>query len=237
MRRYVIAGNWKMNKTFTEADDFISDISEFIDDNEEFMDDVEVLIFPPSLYLELATDYTDSTEIFIGAQDVSSHESGAYTGEISAEMLNSMETLFCLVGHSERRKYHYETDEMVNAKVKQLLKNSISPIICIGETEKERAENKTDEVILKQLKGAFEGIDFDEDTDIYLAYEPVWAIGTGKTATPQMAQEVHALIRKWIKERFNEKISNDMPILYGGSVKPENIKILLEQEDIDLILN
>jgi len=229
MRKIIIAGNWKMNKTFPEAQDFFVDITEYMKDKD--CGNTEVLICPPALFLELATDFSVESKLNVGAQNVSNVASGAHTGEISAAMLNSVECDYCLVGHSERRKYYGETDSMVNTKIKLLQENNIIPVVCIGETLEEREIGITKDVIVNQLEGAFQEIEMDED--IVLAYEPVWAIGTGMTASPQQAQEIHSLIRSWLIEHYGQEISDQISILYGGSVKPENIKELLQQPDID----
>lgn len=159
------------------------------------------------------------------------HDSGAYTGEISAPMLNSMDIPYCIIGHSERRKYYHETDEMINTKLKQLHANEIVPILCIGETLVEREKDITKDVIISQLEGGLKGVSISDN--VVIAYEPVWAIGTGKTATPEQAQEIHSLIRNWLTEEYSVKVSENTSILYGGSMKPENVKELLQQSDID----
>ncbi len=232
MRKYVIAGNWKMNKTFEQTDDYLEGLAEYVFENDDDMQLIIPIVCPPAVYLEMATDFAEDRSFFVGAQDVSEHEFGAYTGEISAPMLHAMAVSFCIVGHSERRKYHNETDQMVNGKIKALHKQDIIPIVCIGETEEERRDRLTEEVLERQLKGAFEDID-PENGDFVVAYEPVWAIGTGKTATPDIAQDAHSFIRNWLKGRFGEKLASEIQILYGGSVNPGNIVTLLSQEDID----
>lgn len=229
MRKKIIAGNWKMNKTFSEAQDFISDITDYL--NDVRCHNTEAIICPPALFLELATDFSVESKLNIGAQNVSYAESGAHTGEISAAMLSSIECDYCIIGHSERRKSYGETDEMVNTKIKLLQKNNLIPIVCVGETLEEREIGIIKDVIVNQLEGAFNNISIEND--IILAYEPVWAIGTGKTATPQQAQEIHSLIRSWLIEHYSQEIADEIPILYGGSVKPDNIKELLLQPDID----
>lgn len=229
MKKIIIAGNWKMNKNFNESEDFLDDLTGYL--QEKDLKNVEVVVCPPALFLELATDYADESQLRIGGQNVSSFDSGAYTGEISAEMLASIDCDYCIIGHSERRKYFNDTDDVVNAKLVQLQKNEIIPIVCVGETLEEREAGITKDVVAGQLEGAFRNINIEDD--IVLAYEPVWAIGTGKTATPTQAQEIHSLIRNWLIENYNHSIAESTPILYGGSVKPENIKDLLSQPDID----
>ncbi|MCF7920060.1 MAG: triose-phosphate isomerase [Candidatus Cloacimonetes bacterium] len=229
MRKIYLAGNWKMNKTFQEADDFLYELGEYLE--EKTLRNVEAIICPPFPYLELVTDMAEELPLSCGAQNVSEYKSGAYTGEISAEMLSSMEVEYCITGHSERRNIFGESNSVVNAKIKQLQEHFIIPILCIGEKLEERDAGKTDEVVLSQLQGSLKDIKIDGN--LFIAYEPVWAIGTGKTATPQQAQEVHKLIREWLRENYGEDVAADIPILYGGSVKPGNLKELLREADID----
>ena len=229
MRKTIIAGNWKMNKSFSETDDFLFEITDYLRGKD--LGNVEVVICPPFLYIEMASDFANEGNIYIGAQNVSSHESGAFTGEISAPMLRSMDINYCIIGHSERRKYFKESDELINQKLKTLLDNDIIPIVCIGETLEQREKGITKEIVLNQLKGVLRDIEINDN--VVIAYEPVWAIGTGKTATPQQAQEIQYMIRKWIVENYSQKVADQTPILYGGSMKPENIKELLLQLDID----
>ena len=235
MRTYVIAGNWKMNKSFSDTDDYLEGLADYVNENNEDMQKIVPIVCPPAVYLEMATDFAEDRDFFVGAQDVSEHESGAYTGEISAPMLKSLVVDYCIVGHSERRKYHQESDQIVNNKIKALQKQEITPIVCIGETEEERRDRKTEEVLERQLTGGFKDID-PEDGRFIIAYEPIWAIGTGKTATPDIAQEAHAFIRNWLKGRFGEELAGELQLLYGGSVNPGNIEALLTQEDIDGVL-
>jgi len=229
MRKTIIAGNWKMNMLFPEVEDFLFELSDNLENLK--LDLVEVIICPPYPYLELSSDIANDSKFHIGAQNVNDNLSGAFTGEISAPMLDSMDIDFCIIGHSERRKYYLESDEVINAKLNRLHENEIIPIVCVGETLEQREQGITQDIILKQLAGAFKGIEIDGN--VVIAYEPVWAIGTGKTATPQQAQEIHLLIRKWLKDNYSQGISEDTSILYGGSMKPENVKELLEQPDID----
>ncbi len=229
MRKTIIAGNWKMNKSFSETDDFLFEITDYLRGKD--LGNVEVVICPPFLYIEMASDFANEGNIYIGAQNVSSHEVGAFTGEISAPMLRSMDINYCIIGHSERRKYFKESDELINQKLKTLLDNDIIPIVCIGETLEQREKGITKEIVLNQLKGVLRDIEINDN--VVIAYEPVWAIGTGKTATPQQAQEIQYMIRKWIVENYSQKVADQTPILYGGSMKPENIKELLLQPDID----
>jgi len=232
MRKHIVAGNWKMNKTFEEADTLISDIIEkleaiTLDPN------TKVIICPPFPYLEMASDYSDDSYFQVGAQNVSDQESGAYTGEVSAAMLESMELDYCIVGHSERRAYYHETDEIVARKVNQLLAHNLSPIVCCGEVLEEREANKQFDVVKKQLTDGLFHLTAEQFADIVIAYEPVWAIGTGKTATPEQAQEMHAFIRNLIAEKYGKEVANDTSILYGGSCKPSNAKELFANPDVD----
>ena len=192
MRKIIIAGNWKMNMLFPEVEDFLFELSDNLEKSK--FDKVEVIICPPSPYLELSSDIANDSKFHIGAQNVNDNSSGAFTGEISASMLDSMDIDFCIIGHSERRKYYFESDEMINAKLKRLHENEIIPIVCIGETLEQREKGITQDIILGQLEGAFKNIKIDGN--VVIAYEPVWAIGTGKTATPQQAQEIHCINKK-----------------------------------------
>jgi len=229
MRKTIIAGNWKMNMLFPEVEDFLFELSDNIE--EKGLDSVEVVICPPALYLELSSDIANDSKFHIGAQNVNENKNGAYTGEISAAMLRSMDLKYCIIGHSERREFYSETDKVINAKLKKLHENEIIPIFCIGETLEQREQGITKDIILSQLNGGLKDIIIDNN--VVIAYEPIWAIGTGKTATSHQAQEIHALIRGWLEENYSKDISEKTSILYGGSMKPENVKELLNQPDID----
>lgn len=229
MRDLIIAGNWKMNKAFSETEEFLLELTKQTDDKQ--LNDVKIIICPPSLYFEICSDFTQDREISIGAQNVSEHEFGAYTGEISAPMLSSMDLDNCIVGHSERRKYFAESDKIVNSKIKSLLEYDIDPIVCIGESLSQREKGITKDVIQQQLSGTFKDIDLN--SNIIIAYEPIWAIGTGKTASSKQAQEIHKFIRNWIKKEYSNKVAEEVHILYGGSMKPHNIEELIKQPDID----
>ncbi len=229
MRKTVIAANWKMNKLFYEVEDFLIELCDFED--ETYLGDVSVIVFPPAVYLEMANDITNEGHAIIGAQNIYQEECGAFTGEISAPMLKSIDIDYCLVGHSERRKYFLETDETVNKKIKILLQNDMNIVFCLGETLEQREAGITQKIVLEQLQKGL--ADIKSLHNIIIAYEPVWAIGTGKTATPEQAQEIHCLIRKWLWDNYSDQTAEETSILYGGSVTPENIKDLLEQTDID----
>lgn len=232
MRKHIVAGNWKMNKTFEQADDLINEIVEKLETTE--LDRNTLLILcPPFPYLEMTSDYANDSYFMVGAQDVSSHEEGAYTGEISAAMLDSMDLDYCIVGHSERRQYHGESNALVAAKVDQLLKHDIKPIVCCGEVLAERESGKQFDVVKQQIVEGLFHLSAEQFSDIVIAYEPVWAIGTGKTATPEQAQEIHAFIRNLIAEKYGKDVAEDTTILYGGSCKPSNAKEIFAQADVD----
>ena len=232
MRKHIVAGNWKMNKTFEEADELINDIKDQLE-GITLDRNTQVIICPPFPFLEMATDYSEESYFAVGAQNVSDQESGAYTGEVSAAMLESMELEYCIVGHSERRAYYHETDEIVARKVDQLLKHGISPIVCCGEVLEERESNRQFEVVKKQITDGLFHLTAEQFANIIIAYEPVWAIGTGKTATPEQAQEIHAFIRGLIAEKYGQAVADETSILYGGSCKPGNAKELFANPDVD----
>ena len=237
MRRRIVAGNWKMNKNFQQAEDLFDELVDLLKNGQN--KDTDVIVCPPSLYIEMAHDLScdeeDGNEVFygVGAQNVNEHESGAYTGEISAGMLTSMGVEYCIVGHSERRRYYGETDALVAQKIESLLQNDIIPIVCIGETLEEREIGKAFEVIERQLEEGMFNLKPLDFVKLIIAYEPVWAIGTGKTATPEQAQEIHAHIRKCIQEKYGKAVSSTIPLLYGGSCNPKTAPELFAQEDID----
>ena len=231
MRKQIVAGNWKMNKTFSEADDLINEIIEISSDIN--LDNVGVVLCPPFVYLELATDITDETEIAVGAQNVSNYEFGAYTGEISAPMLKSMDVEYCIIGHSERRKYFNESSKLLAEKVNILLKNDIIPIFCCGELLPEREANKHFNIVEKQITDALWHLDPEQFKKIVLAYEPVWAIGTGVNATPEQAQEMHSFIRDIISKKYGDEVAENTTILYGGSCNSKNAKELFANPDVD----
>jgi triosephosphate isomerase len=231
MRKQIVAGNWKMNKTFQEADDLINELVEFITSND--IGDIGVIICPPAPYLELASDSASESDLFVGAQNVSDHESGAYTGEISAVMLESMNIDYCIIGHSERRKYYHESNEMLSEKVNRAIESSIQPIFCCGELLPEREAGEYFDVVKAQLEESLFHLKEEDFEDVVIAYEPVWAIGTGVTATSDQAQEMHAFIRSLIKEKYNEDVAENTTILYGGSCNPNNARELFANKDVD----
>ena len=231
MRRNIVAGNWKMNNDFPQADDLINNIAEELRKFDTA--DVDVVICPPFTYLELVSDVSEDGDFFTGAQNVSKFDNGAYTGEISATMLKSLGVDYCIVGHSERRKYFGETDQDVALKVDKLLAQDITPIVCVGESLHEREAGRHFEVIKKQVEGGLFHLNTDAIQKCIIAYEPVWAIGTGKTATKEQAQEVHAFIRNLIVEKYSDDVAQEISILYGGSCNAKNAKDLFAMQDVD----
>ncbi|TDF73405.1 triose-phosphate isomerase [Candidatus Syntrophosphaera thermopropionivorans] len=231
MRQLIIAGNWKMHKDAQSTEDFCNALAQYLVTHKQMR--VLPLIAPAYPFLEKALKILNGLPVEVAAQDVSYHLEGAYTGEVSANQLSSLGLHYCIVGHSERRQYHSETDAMVRDKQLRLREQSMIPIVCLGETLSQRQAGKTQEVILSQLNGCFEGIELQTGKDVIIAYEPVWAIGTGLTATANQAQEAHLLIRNWLKEHYSEEIAQNVHILYGGSIKPENIYGLISEPDID----
>jgi triosephosphate isomerase len=229
IRKPLMAGNWKMNLGIDASVSLIKSLKEKVKDVSE----TDILVCPSFIALKKVGSLLKGSNIELGAQNICSEEKGAFTGEVSAEMIKEAGCRYVIIGHSERRQIFKETDEILNKKLKIALKNKLKPIFCVGETLAEREANKVNEVISSQVKNGLKDLSKDEMQKITMAYEPVWAIGTGKNATPQQAQEVHVLIRDLIKGLFNEKISYSIRILYGGSVKPENIKELMMQSDID----
>jgi triosephosphate isomerase len=228
-RRILIAGNWKMNKTATEAAALVNEIKRGVFD----VTDVDILVAPPFCDLSLVSDVVTDSNIALGAQNMYFEDSGAFTGEISADMLKDCNCTHVILGHSERRTIFNEPDELINKKVKKALEKELTPILCIGERLEEREANKTFEVLTSQLEGDLTDIGADDMKKIIIAYEPVWAIGTGKTASPEQAQEAHAFIRDFIKKRYSDEVASNLIILYGGSVKPANVEELVTQEDVD----
>jgi len=229
MRRPIIAGNWKMYKDVNEAVDLANGVKRAVYD----IENVEVVMCPPFTDLSDVGEMLMETNIGMGGQNCYWELEGAFTGEISPKMLTSVGCRYVIIGHSERRKYFGETDQTVNSKVRAAIDNGLQPIVCVGEVLEEREAGKTLDVVKSQVEGALNGFDETYLDTLIIAYEPVWAIGTGKTATPDQAQEVHAMIRGLLKEMFSEQFSQAKRILYGGSVKPDNIVALMQEEDID----
>ena len=229
MRKPVIAGNWKLYKTSREAVDLITRLIPEVKNNRG----VDIIVAPVFTSLANVKDAISGTNIMLAAQDCYWEDEGAFTGEVSPKMLLDAGCSHVIIGHSERRQYFGETDETVNRKIKAALKTGLTILFCVGETLAERDAEKTFEVLRKQFAGGLSGITKEELLKIIIAYEPVWAIGTGKTASDDQAQEAHAFIRTLLAELYDKTTSNKIRILYGGSVKPENIKGLMLQKDID----
>lgn len=228
MRKKVIAGNWKMNKLPNEAIDFIDRLTPLVKDTKN-----EVVVCVPYTDLFYALLTAQGTNIKIGAQNMHFEEKGAYTGEVSAQMLKSIGVEYVIIGHSERRQYFNETDETVNKKVKTAFKHELKPIICVGETLEQREAGKAEEIITNQTEKALEGLTDEQVQNTIIAYEPIWAIGTGKTATKEDANNTIMEIRKKIAEIYGQNEANGVIIQYGGSVKSSNAKELFEMSDID----
>lgn len=228
MRTSIIAGNWKMHKTIEEATQLAKQICDKIKDT-----DTEVVLCVPYTALLAVKKVIDGTNIKLGAQNLHWEDQGAFTGEISPLMLKEIGVDYCIVGHSERRQYFNETDETVNKKAHTCLNHGIRPIICVGETLEQRENGEMKTLIKSQVVKALKDIDVSQMNNIVFAYEPIWAIGTGKTATPKQANEVIAFIRTIIRELYGDKVSTEIRIQYGGSVKPANVSEIMAQEDID----
>lgn len=227
-RKPLIAGNWKMYKSVPESIDFASKLIKLISDV-----NIDVMIAPPFTSLFAVSEIIKNSKIGLGAQDLFWEKEGAFTGEISPLMLISAGCRYVIIGHSERRQSFGETDETVNKKLKSAMDSGLIPIMCIGETESQREEGKTFSVLDKQIKKGLEGLTLKEERLLVIAYEPVWAIGTGKTALPGQVQEVHQFLRKLLKETIGNSLATAMRILYGGSVKPDNVSELMALPDVD----
>jgi triosephosphate isomerase len=228
-RRPIIAGNWKMNMTATQAREVASKLIPLI----ASVKDRDIVLAPPFTALQTVSEAIKGTNIGLSTQNLHWEDKGAFTGEISAEMLLDLGCKYVIIGHSERRQYFGETDETVNKRVKQALKKGLLPIMCIGETLAEREAGKLSEIINRQATGGLKDISVADMKKIVIAYEPVWAIGTGKTATPEQANEVHALIRQTVKALYNAETAEGLRIQYGGSVTPDNVSSLMAMPDID----
>jgi triosephosphate isomerase len=227
VRRLLIAGNWKMHKTIPEALDLVRELKELVKD----VNDRDILVCPPFTALYPVSRELEGSNIVLGGQNMYFEEQGAFTGEISPLMLKDAGCSHVILGHSERRHIFGETDELVNKKVLSAINHGLIPILCVGELLEERENGKTQEVVEKQVREGLKGVDGNDE--FVIAYEPVWAIGTGKTATPELAEEVHLFIRQVLSDMFGSEKANSVRILYGGSVKPENAAGLLNMENID----
>ena len=230
MRTNIIAGNWKMYKDLAGTSDLIGGLTARIAASPSR---ATVVVCPPFTSLALASNLLAGSRVRLGAQNMSQHDEGAYTGEISWNMLRAAGCEYVILGHSERRQYYGEKDELVNAKAKKAIASSLKAIICVGETLAEREQGITDRVVGTQVRGVLSGLSRADMASVVIAYEPVWAIGTGKTATPAQAQEVHQMIRKLISQLYDWTTADATVIQYGGSVKPDNAAELLSQSDID----
>lgn len=228
-RKPVIAGNWKMNKTTTDAREYVAELTGLVTANE----DVEIVLCPPATSLAEVSGLLSDSFMIVAAQNMHFEESGAFTGEISAPMLEDIGVTDVILGHSERREYFCENDNDLAKKVKMAIASGIRPILCVGETDDERESGQTEEKLRHQVTTDLSGVTADQLPGIIIAYEPIWAIGTGKTATPEIAQKACAFIRELLGEQFGEEPASRVRILYGGSVKPGNIGELMAEEDID----
>ena len=228
MRIPFIAGNWKMHKTAAEARAFAEEFKALYKDT-----DVKTAICAPFVHLALLKEAFASTDIKVGAQNAHFEDQGAFTGEVSVKMLEDIGVDYCIIGHSERRQYFAETDETVNKKLKKLFEGPIVPILCVGEVLEERDAGREKEVVGGQIRADLEGIAADDVRKLVIAYEPVWAIGTGRTATPEQANEMCGYIREVVSELYDDDVACDLTIQYGGSMKPANATELMAMEEID----
>jgi len=231
MRKNIVAGNWKMNKTLQEGIAFINELQTVLADRDTI--NCEIVIGAPFIHLAAATALLHDKKIGIAAQNCADKSSGAYTGEVSALMVASTGAKYVILGHSERRAYYGETDTILKEKVLLALENELSPIFCIGEVLDERESGRQNEVVRAQIENALFNLSKEDFSKIILAYEPVWAIGTGKTATPAQAQEMHAFIRNTIEGKYGKEVAEDTSILYGGSANASNAKELFSNPDVD----
>lgn len=231
MRKPIIAGNWKMYKTISEAIELANGLKRELFDLDS--QDIDIVICPPYTALSEVYEVIADSNIQLGAQDLHWEQEGAFTGEVSALMLKDVGVKFVIIGHSERRQYFGETNETVNKKIKAVLKCGLNPIVCMGETLSERESDKTFKVLDDHIQNGLKDINEQDILKIVIAYEPVWAIGTGKNATAQQAQEAQKYIRDLLKSKYNKDIASNIRIQYGGSVKPENITELMSQPDVD----
>jgi len=229
MRTPLIAGNWKMNTDSSSAAELASGIASRAGE----VTDAELLVCPPNVYLTQVRDSIGDAAVGLGAQNMYHEGNGAYTGETSAEMLNDIGAQYVILGHSERRHVMGETDADVNKKTHAALQAGLRPVVCVGELLEEREAGQTAEVIRKQIEGSLADVSAEQISSVVIAYEPVWAIGTGKVASPEQAEEVHSDLRKQLVERYNTEVAETVRILYGGSVKPDNAGVLLGQPNID----
>jgi triosephosphate isomerase len=233
MRKKLIAANWKMYKTPDQTRDFFRDFLPLIHGHDRNEGRDEIVVCPTYLCLEAAVTAAKGSNVAIGAQNLHWEKEGAFTGEVNAAMLLAVGVTHVIIGHSERRQYFGETDDTVNLKLKSAIEAGLIPIVCVGEVLEEREAGLTDDVLRRQCLRAFHKVSAKKAVSLVVAYEPVWAIGTGKTATPQMAADAHAIIRAEAAESFGQEFADKLRILYGGSVKPENAHALMSEEEID----
>jgi triosephosphate isomerase (TIM) len=229
MRQKIVAGNWKMNKNAEETEDLINELIQKLPTDS----DAQIIIAPTFVNLASAVDHTEFTEIQVAAQNMHQAEGGAFTGEISADMLKSIGVDIVIIGHSERRAYFHETDALLANKVETALKHDMKIIFCFGEELKDRNSNSHFNIVEGQLRDGLFNLPESAWANIILAYEPVWAIGTGETATPEQAQEMHEFIRETIRKQYGSTVAEDVSILYGGSVKPDNAREIFSKPDVD----
>ena len=229
MRQKIVAGNWKMHKNAEETEDLLNELIDKLPNDVE----AQIIVAPTFVNLASAVDHLEFTNIGVAAQNMHQNESGAYTGEISADMLKSIGVNIVILGHSERRAYFHETDTILAQKVTTALKHNMTVIFCFGEELKDRQDKQHFNVVENQLRDGLFHLENRDWKQIVLAYEPVWAIGTGETASPEQAQEMHEFIRETIRKRFGSDVAEEVSILYGGSVKPENAKEIFSKPDVD----
>ena len=228
-RKLIIAGNWKMNKTAAEGVALVTELKERVAQ----VNQVDIVVCPPFTALSEVSKALQGSNIRLGAQNMNENDDGAYTGEISARMLQEFGVEYVILGHSERRTYQKETDELISKKAQKAHAAGLKPIICVGETLEQRERGETEQVLDRQVRGSLAGLTPEQMLQTIIAYEPVWAIGTGRNATPEQAQEAHAFIRKLLAELFGQEVAQRVRIQYGGSVKPANARDLMSQPDVD----
>jgi triosephosphate isomerase len=228
----LIAGNWKMNTDLPRGVELAEAIAAGIDEAGAVFDDIDFAVCPPFVHLQAVGEALEGAPVAVGAQDVHAEDEGAFTSDVSAPMLTSVGCSHVIIGHSERRQYYDETDAEVNQKARQARRHDLVPIVCVGETIEQRRSGDAESVVHAQLEGALDGVDVETADDLIIAYEPVWAIGTGESATPEQAQDMHAVIRDDLSERYGEDVAGQIELLYGGSMKPHNAADLLSQPDV-----
>jgi triosephosphate isomerase len=232
MRTRIIAGNWKMYTTVVEGTKLVTDLVSIVRDSK--LDNKRIIIIPPFTHLsEIAHQLRNVVGVYLGAQNCHYEKQGAYTGEVSASMLSGIGVKYAIIGHSERRQYFHEDNELLSRKVQAVLAENLTPIYCCGETLKEREANRHFEIVSEQLEKGLFNLSEEDIKKVVIAYEPVWAIGTGRTASPEQAQEIHAHIRQLLTKFYGNEVAENIPVLYGGSVKPDNAAELFNQPDID----